>query len=458
MAHIRDYLSHMHETLTAVPDSGVVSPASGARPAPAAETPEDSDCPHCRGLGWLRADVPVGHPDFGKLRPCVCMEPKIRSRQAAAAFRGVEDLQSMTFDNFNPRGSRSWPQPMQDAAERAYQIARQYAHTLQGWLVLQGAYGSGKTHLAAAIANHAARNGVRCILMTTPNLLDALRAGFQDNSYPERLEELRNTPLLVLDDFGTQNATPWAQEKLFQIVNDRYVRRLPLVVTTNQEFSQIEPRIRSRLQDFTLSTFVRMPDADYRTGKVAASAADAAGVVSWDSLRRFSLGTFRERTDVPHSVRQRLLDAWRACQRYADAPAGNLVIVGDPSTGKTHLAAGIANHAVQMMPQGVLYVSVPDLLDHLRAAFAPDVQHPYTAVFEAVRSVPLLVLDDFGMQNATPWSQEKLFQIVNHRYLHSLPTVVVVAARNSRQSQRIVYRVKANAVTVDLRDIPPYKG
>ena len=58
--------------------------------------------------------------------------------------------------------------------------------------------------------------------------------------------EIRNASLLVLDDFGTQNATGWAQEKLFQILNYRYINKLPLVVTTNLLLDEIEACIRLR--------------------------------------------------------------------------------------------------------------------------------------------------------------------------------------------------------------------
>ncbi len=448
----------IREILQNFPRSGQGSAGGISRPVPH-DLPGDPACPHCHGVGWLYdPTIPPGDPRFGKLQPCVCMEPHIREKQSAAAFRGVEDLAGLTFENFNPRGSRAWPPSVQDVTERAYRLARQYALQPEGWLVLQGNYGSGKTHLAAAIANAAVERGIRTVIITVPNLLDALRAGYQDNTYLARLDELRNVPLLILDDFGTQNATPWAREKLFQIVNDRYIKRLPLVVTTNQELPQIEPRIRSRLRDTSLTTFIGMPNADYRNGTVSTAVADAAGVIPWESLRHFSLGNFHERSDLPPVPRRRLADAWRTCQQYAASPRGNLIIVGDPTTGKTHLAAGIALEFAQRQPNGALYVSVPDLLDHLRSTFAPDVQHPYTKVFENVRSVPLLALDDFGMQNSTPWSQEKMFQIINHRYLYGLSTVVVFSDQGTRHSQRIVHRIKANAVTVDLRKIPPFSG
>ena len=58
-----------------------------------------------------------------------------------------------------------------------------------------------------------------------------------------------DTLLLILDDLGTQSATPWAREKLFQIVNFRYNARLPTVITTADEIENIDPRLRARFLD-----------------------------------------------------------------------------------------------------------------------------------------------------------------------------------------------------------------
>ncbi len=124
----------------------------------------------------------------------------------------------------------------------AFNQARHYAQSLNGWLLLQGGYGCGKTHLAAAIANYAVGMGVPTLFLTVPDLLDTLRFAYnaEDTTFEERFDEIRNAKLLVLDDFGTQNATGWAQEKLFQIVNYRYINKLPTVVTTNLLLDEIE--------------------------------------------------------------------------------------------------------------------------------------------------------------------------------------------------------------------------
>jgi DNA replication protein DnaC len=61
--------------------------------------------------------------------------------------------------------------------------------------------------------------------------------------------------LLILDDLGTQSATPWAREKLYQIFNHRYTAQLPTVITTASRLDEIDPRIRSRMLDSRLCVF-----------------------------------------------------------------------------------------------------------------------------------------------------------------------------------------------------------
>ena len=132
--------------------------------------------------------------------------------------------------------------------------------------MLTGAYGCGKTHLAAAIATARTEAGQPALFMVVPDLLDHLRATFGPNSdvsYDELFEQLRSTPLLILDDFGAHNSSSWAQEKLFQLLNHRYNAQLPTVITTNQRLEELDPRLRSRLLDVNIVTFfpILAPDS-----------------------------------------------------------------------------------------------------------------------------------------------------------------------------------------------------
>ena len=121
---------------------------------------------------------------------------------------------------------------------------------------------------------------------------------------------------------------------------------------------------------------------------------------------------------------RRALESARA---YADDPAGWLVLTGPNGTGKTHLAAAIANRCIDQ-GRPVFFVHVPNLLDDLRSTYAPMSEMSYSELFEQVNEAPLLIMDGLGVQSPTPWAQEKLQQIFNHRASSKLPTVVTTAA------------------------------
>jgi len=134
-----------------------------------------------------------------------------------------------------------------------------------------------------------------------------------------------------------------------------------------------------------------------------------------------------DRPDLPPDERRRLIRALGRARAYADDPRGWLLLFGNHGSGKTHLAAAIANHRVAVIQQPALLLTVADLLDHLRAAYSPQSAVTYDARFDAIRTAPLLVLDDLGAHSATTWAQEKLHQLLDHRYVGHLPTVITTA-------------------------------
>jgi DNA replication protein DnaC len=159
-----------------------------------------------------------------------------------------------------------------DGVDEAYAEALRYARNPGGWLFLHGKCGVGKTHLAVAIALYAMRRQKLSVLFAVvPDLLDHLRATFDPGAgvaYDERFNAIRNAQLLVLDDLGTENTTPWAREKLYQIFNHRYNEQLPTVITSNQDFKQdakrIEERVLSRLLDTRLTRYIYIDATDFR--------------------------------------------------------------------------------------------------------------------------------------------------------------------------------------------------
>ena len=246
--------------------------------------------------------------------------------------------------------------------------------------------------------------------------------------------------MLVLDDFGTQNATDWAQEKLFQIINYRYINRFPTVITTNLPLNEIEPRIRSRLLDPELVTTVRIYAPDFRSPKE--SGHPDISSLGLARLSRCSLGNFslRDNEALSKEEKQSLEKAFTASKDYAENPIGWLIFTGPNGCGKTHLAAAIGNYRTSLGEQ-VIFETIPDLLDHLRETFGPDSLIRYDQRFHEIRNVSLLILDDLSTQSMTPWSREKLYQLLDYRFNDEKPTVITTSERIDDMDARIRSRL-----------------
>ncbi len=409
------------------PPAPAPATASRATANRAARTGEPV-CPICNGAGFVIPDVPFGDPAYGKAIACTCKERERLERRlrSTSAIGGQSTVQHLTFARFLPEGNGLPPDRALNL-RRAYESCVNFALDPQGWLLITGAYGCGKTHLAAAIANARLAQGQTALFLTLPDLLDHLRAAFGPTNilpYDTLFEQLRSTPLLVLDDLGAQSSTPWAQEKLFQLLNHRYNLRLPTVITTNQRLEEMEPRLRSRLGDIGLVTRISILAADFRTG-MGQTQSDLSSLALHRD-RRFS-SFDANRSDLSGEERLNLKQVFQECRDFADVPRGWLILAGVYGCGKTHLAAAIANEQIERARMDVMFVVVPDLLDYLRAAFSPHSATSYDRRFDEIKRTPLLVLDDLGTESATPWAREKLFQLLNYRYEAALPTVITTS-------------------------------
>ena len=127
----------------------------------------------------MRRNVIIGHADFGRAQPCECQlemsEDQRLSRLRRYSNMGV--LSQLNFGDTIPDG-RGGTVETKQKFRSAFDIAISYSNEPKGWLVLTGSSGTGKTHLAAAIANRCMERGQPVFFAFVPDLLDHLRASF----------------------------------------------------------------------------------------------------------------------------------------------------------------------------------------------------------------------------------------------------------------------------------------
>ena len=392
------------------------------------DPPDVDRCPTCRDSGWVTSRMPVGHPEFGQAVPCPTCRNNEESPSRRESLRRYSNLGALSRATFAATRADG---PLADQGARrmfadAFAHAAAFAENPDGWLVLTGPSGSGKTHLAAAVANRCIERQQTTFFIMVADLLDHLRAAYSPSSettYDELFDQVRNVPLLVLDDLGVHSATPWAQEKLFQVIYHRHNNNLPTVVTVRGPLLRLDESLRTRLDAADgRSTVLQLGHFNRRL-------ALGIGEIRPEMLERMKFANFNPAGSpkATRKDRETLAHAIHTARTFADHPEGWLALAGGRGSGKTHLAVAIAGESLQRGGQ-VFFAFVPTLLDHLRTTYSPDSAVGFDELFEQVLNVPLLILDDLGSENSTPWAEEKLYQIVVHRHEARLATVITTAS------------------------------
>lgn len=161
------------------------------------------------------------------------------------------------YSSFEIRGKDDVErQSLEDAYTAAMAMAQRRLDP--PFLYLYGTTGLGKTHLAYAVGWSYISMWETVAYYQVAELLIALRGSYGDNSFDRFMKRLEDVSLLILDDIGVQQDTPWERETLDTIVDYRYRNRKAMLATANT--LEISERILDRFKP----NIVRLRGESYR--------------------------------------------------------------------------------------------------------------------------------------------------------------------------------------------------
>ena len=204
----------------------------------------EAECAKCPGLDACSRKGMVPCMDFGSWGyPSVAVHECDQFTQRKWE-RGLERMmqQSMLPDPLRKCRFENFLQRDADC-KRLLEASKEASNSGRSLILASETNGNGKTHLAAALLNRAIKSKRKGLFVSSPEMLESLRADAvrKDEAGESRtIRLLMEADVLVIDDFGKERLTAsnkeFVGERLFAIVNDRYLHRdkKQLVVTTNQ--------------------------------------------------------------------------------------------------------------------------------------------------------------------------------------------------------------------------------
>ena len=255
-------------------------------------------------------------------------------------------------------------------------------------------------------------------------LLEYLKEHIKQDDSHERLEQAIKAPILVLD--GISCKTEWDESRLEYIIEERLrnsQKPLPTVLTAdiNPEFNN--PRIMNRLSDESIVKKIVIKASNKARG-ISGLTQQQVAAMSFDNF------TYNNLRGLSAVQKGSLIEGKKASEDFARYPEGLLYIGGPTGVGKTHLSVAIVSERLRI-GDDALFHSVPTMMDELRKTYSREGKSGdgFYTFFNRLKDADLLVLDDLGSGSITEWSEEKLYQLITHRYDNRLPTII-----NSRGS------------------------
>ncbi|MBK9925423.1 MAG: ATP-binding protein [Anaerolineales bacterium] len=213
-------------------------------------------CPECNGIGYIRFDVPVGHPKFGKVENCP-------NAQASTHEKSMQDGELDPRVGLTPDEVRNLTWNLVKSgvnqADQACVITKRAYMSGQGMVFMYGGYGQGKSLLLKIAVAAALNEGKRAAYANLAGVLDDIRTAYdeRENKMTElvrRMEWWASLDVLAIDELDKVGQTEWARERIFQLLDARYQRAvrqeaLTVIAANYQSTDELSGYLKSRIED-----------------------------------------------------------------------------------------------------------------------------------------------------------------------------------------------------------------
>ena len=223
-------------------------------------------CEMCRDTEWIY------NPVTNSARECSCRQSRIQERRQAFADipTHFNDITLDTFDINVYQGSANRIKAMNSLRTAQCYIDEYEDIKVDGLgiYIYSHTKGSGKTRLAVSIANELLRKGYRVKFATAISILNEIKASWQRNdsniNESTLLNDLTQTDILVIDDFGQEKVSDWVNNEFYHVINERYALNKVTIYTSNCTLDELmyDERITSRIKE--KSIMLEFPEESVR--------------------------------------------------------------------------------------------------------------------------------------------------------------------------------------------------
>lgn len=218
------------------------------------------DCPDCKDTGFVNGEK------------CHCLQNRIAnmlySRSNLKEVLQNENFSVLSYEYYEGEDLQNFKK----AVENSLSFIRNFDTEYQN-LLFYGAVGTGKTFLSNCIAYELLQHGYSVIYFSASGLFDLLsRQAFASNEKEvlyKTQEDLYNCDLVIIDDLGTELTNAFTNTHLFSILNERSLRKKPVIISTNLSLEGMKERYSERIFSRLVNsfTFRKLSGSDIRIRK-----------------------------------------------------------------------------------------------------------------------------------------------------------------------------------------------